>query len=67
MVSPWPFAVWGIDLIGELPMARGGAKYVIMAVDYFTKWVKAEPMATITAAKVISFVTKNIIYRYGVP
>ena len=37
MVSPWPFAVWGIDLIGELPMTRGGAKYVIVVVDYFTK------------------------------
>lgn len=67
MVSPWPFAVWGIDLIGELPMARGGAKYVIVAVDYFTKWIEAEPMATITSAKVVSFVIKNIICRYGVP
>lgn len=67
MVSPWPFAVWGIDLIGELPMARGGAKYVIVAVDYFTKWVEAEPMTTITSAKVVSFVIRNIIYRYGVP
>jgi len=37
MVSPWPFAIWGINLIGELLMDRGGAKYAIMAVDYFTK------------------------------
>lgn len=57
----------GIDLIGELPMARGRAKYVIVAVDYFTKWVEAEPMAIITSTKVVSFVTKNIIFRYGVP
>ena len=48
-------------------MARGGAKYVIVVVDYFTKWVEAEPLATITSAKVASFVTKNIICRYGVP
>lgn len=65
MVSPRPFAVWGIDLIGELLMARGGAKYVIVAVDYFTRWVEAEPMATITSAKVVSFVIKNIICRYA--
>jgi len=37
IVSPWPFAIWGINLIGELPMGRGGAKYVIVAVDYFSK------------------------------
>ena len=47
-------------------MARGGVKYVIVAVDYFTKWVEAEPMATITTAIVVSFVIKNIICRYGV-
>lgn len=57
----------GINLTGELPMARGGPKYVTVAVDYFTKWVEAEPMTTVTLAKVFSFVIKNIIYRYGVP
>lgn len=48
-------------------MAWGGAKYVIVAVDYFTKWVEAEPMAMITSAKVVSFMIKNIICRYGIP
>lgn len=48
-------------------MARGGAKYVIVAVDYFTKWVEAEPMANITSAKVASFIIKNIIFYYEVP
>lgn len=67
MVTPWPFALWGIDLIGELPMARRGAKYVIVAVDYFTEWVEAEPMTKITSAKVVSFVVKNIICQYCVP
>ena len=67
MVSPWPFAIWGIDLIGPLPIGRSGVKYAIVAVDYFTKWAEAEPMATITSQKMINFVTKNIICRYGVP
>lgn len=48
-------------------MDRGGAKYAIVAIDYFTKWLEAEPMATITSAKVVNFVIKNIICRYGVP
>ena len=52
MVSPWPFAVWGIDIIGALPVGKGGVKYVVVAVDYFTKWAEAEPLATITAKKI---------------
>lgn len=67
MISPWPFAMWGIDLIEKLPMGGGGCKIVIVAVDYFTKWVEEEPIATITTAKIMSFVTRNIICRYGLP
>ena len=37
MQSPWPFAVWGIDLIGKLPKGRGGVQFAVVAVDYFTK------------------------------
>ncbi|XP_052297264.1 uncharacterized protein LOC127902396 [Citrus sinensis] len=37
MVSPWPFAQWGIDLIGPLPKGRGAATHAIVAIDYFTK------------------------------
>ena len=37
ILNPWPFAQWGIDLVGPLPMAKGQAKFVVIAVDYFTK------------------------------
>lgn len=67
MVSSWSFIIWGIDLIEELPIARGGEKYTIIDVDYFTRWVKAEPLTTITSEKLINFMEKNIICRYGVP
>jgi len=67
MVSPWPFAIWGIDLIGELLMGRGGAKYTIVVVDYFTKWVEAEPLTKVSSAKVINFLICNVLCRYGVP
>lgn len=40
MVSPWPFAVCDIDIIGVLPISKDGAKYAIMTVDYFTKWAE---------------------------
>ncbi|KAK0604883.1 hypothetical protein LWI29_020537 [Acer saccharum] len=67
ITSPWPFAMWGIDLIDPMPTATGGAKHAIVAVDYFTKWVEAEPLVHITEANTISFVKKNILYRFGIP
>ena len=39
----------------------------MVTVDYFTKWVEAEALMSITPAKIKEFVYKNIVYRYGVP
>ena len=65
--SPWPFAVWGIDLVGTLPARKGGVCYAVVAIDYFTKWAEVEPLATITSKKVLDFVVKSIICRFGLP
>ena len=59
--------MWGIDLIGELPKAKGGVKYAVVAVDYFTKWAEAEHLATITAKKLKDFVYRSIVCRFGIP
>ncbi|KAK3023717.1 hypothetical protein RJ639_042727 [Escallonia herrerae] len=67
IVSPIPFAVWGMDLLGPFPMASGQRRFVIVAIDYFTKWTEAESLATITSAKCEDFFWKNIICRFGVP
>lgn len=56
--SSWPFNVWGIDLIGPLPVSKGGAKYTMVSIDYFTKWVNAEPLPSIISGKVPKFVIK---------
>lgn len=42
-------------------MAKGQRKFLLVAIDYFTKWVEAEPLVTITIAKVQGFIWKNII------
>jgi len=42
-------------------------KFLIVVVDYFTKWIEAKPLTTITAQQVQQFVWKDIICRYGVP
>ena len=48
-------------------MAKGQVKFVVIAVDYFTKWVEAEPLTTITKKKMESFVEKNILSKFGIP
>jgi len=42
-------------------------KYLVVAIEYFTKWIEAEPVAQITAHKIQNFVWKNIVCRFGVP
>ena len=63
----WPFAQWGLDILGPLPPASGQRKYIIVGVDYFTRWVEAEPLATITESQVERFVWRNLITRFGLP
>ena len=67
ITSLWPFSQWGIDIAGPLPIGKGQVKFLLVAIDYFTKWVKAEALATITEAKIRSFMWKNIICRFGIP
>ena len=67
ITSPWPFAQWGIDIMRPLPQGKRQVKFLLVAIDYFTKWVEAEVLATITEAKVQSFVCKNIVCRFRIP
>ena len=65
--SPWPFTQWGINIMGPLPQGKRQMKFLLVAIDYFMKWVEAEALATITETKVQNFVWKNIVYRFGIP
>ena len=65
--SPWPFAQWGLDIVGPFPKAVGNKKYLIVGTDYFTKWVEAEPLANIRDVDAKKFVWKSIVTRFGVP
>ncbi|CAL2228033.1 unnamed protein product [Prunus armeniaca] len=46
---------------------KGQVKYAVVVVDYFTKWVEAKALATITAARIEDFVWTNICCRFGIP
>ncbi|KAL0402709.1 UNVERIFIED_CONTAM: hypothetical protein Slati_4300800 [Sesamum latifolium] len=45
MLSPCPFSQYGMDIVGPLPLAPGQRKFLLLAINYFTKWVEAEPLA----------------------
>ncbi|GFS29078.1 hypothetical protein Acr_00g0005240 [Actinidia rufa] len=55
LTSPWPFAQWGMDIVGVLPRAPGNKRFLLAATDYFTKWVEAEPLTQIRETDVIRF------------
>jgi hypothetical protein len=68
LIQPtWPLQRWGLDLLGPLPPAQGNLRYVVVAVEYFSKWIEAKPLATITSVTVQNFFWQNIVYRFGVP
>ena len=53
--------------MGPFPIGRRQLKFLVVAIDYFTKWVEAEPLATITEKNIQSFVWKAVICRFGIP
>lgn len=60
--------MWGIDVIGRIdPTTSNGHRFILVAIDYFTKWVEAVSYANVTRQVVGRFITKETICRYGVP
>ena len=47
--------MWGMDILGPLPMAPDRTKYLLVAIDYFTKWIKAKPLQEISTSEVEKF------------
>ncbi|GJV32953.1 reverse transcriptase domain-containing protein [Tanacetum coccineum] len=67
ITSPWPFYKWGIDISRPFLEAQGKVKFLIVAIDYFTKWIEAKPVATITGNQIKKFAWDNIVCRFGLP
>ncbi|GJY24483.1 reverse transcriptase domain-containing protein [Tanacetum coccineum] len=59
------FDVWGIDFMGPFPSSRGN-KYILVAVDYLSKWVEAKALPTNDARIVVKFL-KSLFARFGTP
>ncbi|XP_016199824.1 uncharacterized protein LOC107640836 [Arachis ipaensis] len=67
MTSSRPFAQWGIDLLGPFPVGPGQVKYLIVTVDYYTKWIEAELLATISSSNCKKFMWRQVITWFGIP
>lgn len=68
MSAPWPFVAWGMEVIGPIePKASNGHRFILVAIDYFTKWVEAITLKSVTKKAVADFVHSNLICRFGIP
>nr|KYP72275.1 Transposon Ty3-I Gag-Pol polyprotein [Cajanus cajan] len=67
MMSAWPFSQWGMDILGPFPPAKGQLKFLLVAIDYFTKWIEACPLAKITTENVQRFTWRSIVCRFEIP
>uniref|UniRef100_A0A2N9HNZ2 Uncharacterized protein n=1 Tax=Fagus sylvatica TaxID=28930 RepID=A0A2N9HNZ2_FAGSY len=67
MSLPWPFTQWGLDIMGPFPIGRRQLKFLVVAIDYFTKWIEAEPLAMITEKNIQNFVWKTVICWFDIP
>ncbi|GKU90867.1 hypothetical protein SLEP1_g4811 [Rubroshorea leprosula] len=67
LVAPWPFAQWGIDLLGPFIKGTRGVTHLVITIDCFIKWVEARPLSSLTSRKIEDFVFSSIIFRYEIP
>jgi hypothetical protein len=65
--SSWPFQKWAIDIVGPFPEAPGRGKFLVVAIDYLTKWNEAKPFATMTGQNIKRFIWEQIVCRFGLP
>ena len=65
MFNPLPFAQWGLDIVGPFPKVARNKRYLLVGIDYFTKWVKAEPLANIRDVDVKKFIWRKLLHDSG--
>ena len=61
-----PFQQWGMDFIGEIsPKSSTSYSWILVATDYFAKWVEAIPTRNATSKVVNTFLLNNVVSRFG--
>ncbi|PKA57842.1 putative mitochondrial protein [Apostasia shenzhenica] len=67
ITSSWPFSMWGLDFLGPFPKSGRNLRHVLLATDYFSKWVEAKVMAQPMSVGIRNFIWTQLICRFGVP
>ncbi|GKF08009.1 reverse transcriptase domain-containing protein [Tanacetum coccineum] len=65
--SGWPFSHWGVNILGPLPTAPGGFKFLAIAVEHSTKWMEAKPLTVINGRHAKRFVWEYVVCKFEVP
>src|SRR2546430_1193006 len=66
--NSWPFSAWGIDIIGKIyPLASNGHEFIVVAIDYFSRWIEAQSYKKLGEKQMANFIEKTIFCRYGIP
>ena len=67
IIKPWPFRGWALDIILYIrPTSSKQQKFILIGIDYFTKWVEVIPLVEVDQDEVIEFIHKHIVYRFGI-
>jgi hypothetical protein len=64
--ASWPFACWGLDLIGPFKSASGNFKFIFVLIDKFSKWIEYVPLVKASSEKAVEFLDQ-VIHRFGIP
>lgn len=56
-----------MDIIAPFPLALSQLKYLLLVIEYFTKWIELDTLEIITSTNILNFLKKNILVRFGVP
>lgn len=68
VVKPWPFRGWALDLLSKIrPSSFKSQKYILVDIDYFTKWIKVVSLVNADQEAIMEFIQKQIVYRFGIP
>jgi hypothetical protein len=68
IIKTWPFRGWGLDFVGKNhPSPSKGHQFVLVAIDYFTKWTEVVALKNMTCKEVIEFINEHIIHRFDIP
>lgn len=68
IIKLWLFRGWALDVIKEIqPASSKQQKFILIGIDYFTKWIQDIPLVKVDQDTVIEFIQNHIVYRFGIP